>query len=237
MRKFRGLVVAALVLLILSIQAPSVDAAGVDKARTFSGFAFEKTALTSSMKRAITAWITANPGYNMISCIGYTGYNVKNRTPEFLQKLAEDRAKNVCDYVHAKYSAFTIYSTTGIPGDGKTADARKVTIRLLSVSNTGPGDGAAVIGVCDTDVNIVMKSRIIRSVFYFGTMIIKNIASTCSGKVVDVYLLDSDGNQVASSSENAITGTSVTLGYAKFDLTQVRSDSIAKVAIEIRAPQ
>lgn len=236
--RLRRLGAAFLVLLILAFQSPVIGTAaenGISK--TFTGFAFEKSTLTSPMKNQIVKWVTSNPGYAMISCTGYTGHNVKNRTPEFLQKVAEDRAKNTCAYIKSKYKAITIYSTVGIPEDGKTPDARKVTVRLLNVTNNGGGTGSAFIGICDDHVDITMKSRFAGGRFYFSTMSITNISSDCRGNVLDVYLIDGSGNQISLATSNAVTATSMTVSYTNFDTPIIRSDAIKQVAIEIRAPQ
>jgi hypothetical protein len=216
------------------------------KTNNFDGFAFEKSVVTPAMKSQIRAWVLANAtaGYTMVSCTGYTGFNVNKRDQAFLQTLAETRSTNICDYIHTIKNVIEISATQGIPGDGKTASARKVTVRLIypdgSNANTGGGSGGGtggtVIGVCDNSFTVTMASRWASGDFYFKTITIKDISTTCRGKVLDVYLIDAGGSQMATSMANAITTTSLTLQYTAFSPTAIVSNQIKQVAFEVRAP-
>jgi hypothetical protein len=151
-------------------------------------------------------------------------------------------------------------SIRGIPGDGKSANARKVTVRLIkpgptdppdptdtetptptdtetpNPTDTGGGGGDVVIGQCDNSLNAKMRSRILTGQFYFQAITVSSISSNCYTKVMDIYLLDSAGNQLATATSPAINATSVTLLYTAFSPGSVRSDLIKKVAFEIRSP-
>jgi len=200
---------------------------------TFTGFAFEKSTLTPSMKQEIKSWVEANQGYVVASCVGFTGHNVKKRTQAFLTKLANARAKNICDYIRTVAGTVTIHSTKGIPGNGQTAAARKVQVTLYKAIDNG-GNGVVTIGVCDSSLTVKMMSRITSGSFSFNTITVKDIASTCKNDVMDIYFLDSTGNQIASSLNNRILLNSLNLNYDAFTPSLIPSDQIAQVAIELR---
>jgi hypothetical protein len=231
-------VLAALLIVcgILLISTSKSHAAPNQVTRSFTGFAFEKSILTPSMKTEIGNWVKANPGYGLVSCTGYTGFNVKKRDQVFLQKLAVARATTICNFIHGGNGGIAIHSTRGIPGDGKTASARKVTVTLTKVPDdgNGGGTGTVTIGVCDSSLTAVMRSRLSGGNFYFSMITIRNISTTCSGNVLDIYLLDKDGNQLASSLDNEISKTWLRASYSLFDPTNIRSDEIKQVAFEIR---
>lgn len=203
--------------------------------RTFSGFAFEKSELNLGMKKEIKEWAKSNPEYTVASCVGFTGQNVKKRSQTFLQKLATARAKNICNYIHRVNGGVTIYSTQGIPGNGKTAAARRVKVTLYKPTS-GDGNSLISVGVCDSSLNVVMRSRWSQDDFYFSSITIRDIASSCKGNVLDVYLLDKDGNQLASSLDNQITKSFLRLSFSLFDNQNVPSNLISKVAFELRKP-
>jgi hypothetical protein len=220
---------------------PAASAEDIIKTKSFTGFAFEKSTVTTAMKTQIRAWVnaTATSGFTLVSCTGYTGYNANRREAAFLQTLAETRARNICNYIHSLKNVIAVNNTEGIPGDGKSATARKVTVRLIapdSGGGTGGGGGEVVIGVCDNSLNVTMRSRISGGQFYFASITIKDIATSCRTKVLDIYLLDADGNQLAVASANAITATTHTFAYTVFSPTGILSNEIKKVAFEFRAP-
>ena len=236
--KFNKLFAALALLLIvvgsLLISSSDADAAQPRITKSFTGFAFEKSVLTLSMKKQITTWVKANPGYSMVSCVGYTGYNVKNRTKAFITKLAVSRSKNICDYIHAKNGGISVQSTKGVPGKGKTADARKVTVTLIKVDTSGGGNGTVTVGPCDNSLTAVMQSRVVVSTFYFSSIAVRDISTNCKGSVIDIYLLDSTGSQLAASMGNTIVNTSIRVGFASFTPNDVESYLIRSVAFEIR---
>ena len=227
----------ALILIVLGsilISSNDAQAAQPKITKSFTGFAFEKSVVTTAMKKQISAWVKANPGYNMVSCVGYTGYNAKNRTKAFIEKLAITRSKNICSFIKSKNGGIAIQSTKGIPGKGKTADARKVTVTLIKIDNSGGGNGTVTVGQCDNSLSAVMQSRVIVSTFYFGSIAVRDISVNCKGSVIDIYLLDSTGTQLAASMGNTINSTSIRVGYALFNPNQVESYLIRSVAFEIR---
>jgi hypothetical protein len=238
---------AALLAAVALVFPSNLPAQATDliKTKSFTGFAFEKSTVTPAMKIQIKAWVkaAATSGFTLVSCTGYTGFNVNKREAAFLQTLAETRASNICNYIHSLKDVIAVNNTEGIPGDGKTATARKVTVRLIfpdgannNGGGSGGGTGTVVIGVCDNSLNVTMRSRIANSEFYFASMTIKDIATTCRTKVLDIYLLDADGNQLAVSSANKITAASQTFAYTLFTPNQVVSNQIKQVAFEFRAP-
>lgn len=217
---------------------PSAQAADQILGKNFTGFAFEKSALTNAMKTSIKSWILANASeeFTIVSCTGYTGFNANRRDRAFLERLARNRAKNVCDYVKTIKSVITISSTQGIPGNGKDASARKVQVRLIAPDGSSGGGGSIVVGLCDSSISIKMRSRISAGEFRLDTVALSSIATNCKGKVLDIYLLDSSGNQLASASDQPISGTSVLIRYVSFSPSNIQSNLIRKVAIEIREP-
>jgi hypothetical protein len=234
-------VVSILLGSLLVFQPSESRAAVVTISKTFTGFAFEKSAVTNVMKTQIQTWVNANPDYTMVSCTGYTGNNANKRSKAFIQALAEARSLNVCNFIREFKDGMNIHSTQGIPTKGKTDNSRKVTVRLMKEADSGGGDegggGDVVIGVCDNSLNAVMRSRIAAGDFSFNYIIVKNIATTCSGKVMDIYLLDASGNQLAVATAIPITtSTTVTVNYGSFTPSSIPSSSIAKVAFELRAP-
>lgn len=239
MFKTRLIAAISILLIVLGISLISSGKANAEPAqisKTFTGFAFEKSEVTVAMKKNIKAWILANPNYNVASCVGYTGQNVKNRTKAFLEKLAKARSQNICDYIRRITGTVTINSTLGYTGNGKTAEARKVTVTLLNASGTDGGSGVVTIGQCDNSLTVSMQSRITSSDFYFNSITIRDISSSCFGNVIDIYFLDPDGNQIASSMANPISRTGMKFGYSLFDPTLIPSNQISKVAFEIRKP-
>jgi hypothetical protein len=237
MTRSKYLAALALLLIVLGSLLIGSSDAKADQPRvtkSFTGFAFEKSVLTLNMKKQITTWIKANPGYSMVSCVGYTGYNVKNRTKAFIEKLAVNRSKTICNYIHSKNGGISVQSTKGIPGKGKTADARKVTVTLIKVDTSGGGNGTVTVGQCDNSLTAVMQSRVVVSTFYFSSIAVRDISVNCKGSVIDIYLLDATGSQLAASMGNNITTGSIRVGYAAFTPNQVESYLIRSVAFEIR---
>jgi hypothetical protein len=53
---------------------------------------------------------------------------------------------------------------------------------------------------------------------------------------MDIYFLDADGNQIASSMANPISKTYLRVSYQLFNPTLIPSNQISKVAFEIRKP-
>jgi len=239
LRKLLAALVAIIALTITSSVAPAL-AADIIKTNSFSGFAFEKSVLTAAMKTKIRSWVlaTAKSNFTLVSCTGYTGKNVNRREQQFLQTLAETRSQNVCDYILSIKNVLAIRSVQGVPGNGTTANARRVTVRLIALDDggggTGGGGGEVVIGVCDNSLTASMRSRVASGEFYFASITVKAIATTCKNKVIDIYFLDADGNQLGVSTENIITTTAITVPFTLFTPNNIKSNEIKKVAFELR---
>jgi hypothetical protein len=239
--RFRKLLAALTTVIALTItsSAPPALAADLIKTNSFAGFAFEKSELTAAMKRQIRTWVlaTAKSNFTMVSCTGYTGQNVNKREAQFLQTLAETRSQNVCDYIHSIKEVLSVNSIQGVPGNGKTANARRVTVRLIAPDNgagTGGGTGEVVIGNCDNSINVKMRSRIASGEFYFASIAISAIATTCKNKVLDIYFLNAAGDQLGSATDNLVTTTSLMVTYTLFNPNNIKSNEIKKVAFEFR---
>ena len=233
--KFLGVIAVLLIIIGISLVAtPSAEAAQEKVTTSFTGFAFEKSVLTTSMKTRIGKWVNSNKGYSLVTCVGYTGYNVKNRTQAFLKKLAISRAKAICDFIHSKNGGIAIQSTRGVPANGKTADARKVTVTLIKVDDSGGGTGTVNIGVCDRALTASMQSRIKDGKFYFSKIMVRNISTSCKNKLMDIYYIDGNGNQLGASIGFTISSTGITVPYTSFSPQDIESDSIKTVAFEIR---
>jgi len=239
MKLNRFLAVLAALLIIggmIVLSASKSHAASNQITRSFTGFAFEKSQLTPAMKTEISNWVASHPGFGLVSCTGFTGFNVKKRDQAFLQNLAVARAETICDFIHSSNGGIAVHSTKGIPGDGKNASARRVSVTLFKVpdAGNGGGTGTVTVGVCDSSLTATMQSRIVSGTFYFSVINIKDISRTCKGNVLDIYLLDSEGNQLASALNNVISKTSLTANYSLFTPTDIHSDEIKQVAFEIR---
>ncbi|MEY4349556.1 MAG: hypothetical protein RL719_853, partial [Actinomycetota bacterium] len=174
MRKIAAMLVAlALALGLIAFSQSSASADTVSISKTFSGFEFEKTAVTPDMKAAIQTWIALNADFTQVSCFGYTGYNVFNRSKAFLNKLAVTRANAVCKFVNRISAKTKIKSTGGIPSSSKNPSSRRVTITLtrtgvIDPGGTGDGSATGVIGTCDNTITVKMKSRLLRGDLYFS---------------------------------------------------------------------
>jgi hypothetical protein len=239
MKNYKLLLAISLLLIVIGsllIGTSKANAAPTQLSKTFTGFAFEKSDVTLNMKKQIKAWVLEHPEYNVASCVGYTGQNVKNRSKQFLENLANARSKNICDYIRRVSGNVTINSTLGYTGNGKTAEARKVTVTLLVANGGDGGSGVVTIGQCDNSLKVTMQSRVASGEFYFFLITVKDISTSCSGNVMDIYFLDADGNQLANSMDNEITKTWLRVGYSLFTPTGILSNQIKKVAFEIRKP-
>lgn len=239
LRKLLAALVAIIALTITS-SAPPALAADIIRTNNFSGFAFEKAVLTPAMKTKIRTWIlaTAKSNFTLVSCTGYTGFNANSREQAFLQTLAETRSQKVCDYILTIKNVLAIKSVQGVPGNGKTANARRVTVRLIAPDDggggTGGGGGEVLIGSCDNSITASMRSRVAGGEFYFASISVRSIATTCKNKVIDIYFLDADGNQLGVSTENIITTTAITVPFTLFTPNNIKSNEIKKVAFELR---
>ena len=231
------LLLAAPSVLFMAPGSASADSVSISK--TFSGFEFEKTVVTLPMKAEIQAWIAKNPDFTQVSCFGYTGYNVFNRTHAFLQKLAVTRAKATCAFMKRVDSKVKVVSTGGIPSTSKNPSSRRVTITLTRTgiitpgSGTGDGSATGVVGTCDDSITVKMKSRLLHADLYFNQINMSDINSTCKGKFMDIYFMDAAGAELAHSMNKAISASTLSLLWSDFSTTELLSTTIDRVAISI----
>lgn len=239
MRRIAAMLVALAVacgVTLLAQSSASADTVSISK--TFSGFEFEKTSVTPAMKAAIQAWVALNADFTQVSCFGYTGYNVFNRSKTFLQKLAVNRAKAVCKFVNRISSKTKIKSTSGIPSSSKSPSSRRVTITLtrtgiIDPGGTGDGSGTGVIGTCDSNITVKMKSRLLRGELYFSQINMSDISNNCKSKFMDVYFTDANGAELAQAMNKAVTGATLSLLWSEFSVSELLSTTIARVVISI----
>ena len=99
------------------------------------------------------------------------------------------------------------------------------------------GQAVVVVGTCDSDISVSLKSRLISGVFYFKQIIFSNIDGSCFGNTIDVYLLDSADSELASYQGGEITGSDFYFDYLLFESSSAQVDipasSIGSIAIEI----
>jgi hypothetical protein len=239
MRKIAAMLVAlSLALGLTAISQSSASADTVSISKTFSGFEFEKTAVTPDMKAAIQTWIALNADFTQVSCFGYTGYNVFNRSKAFLNKLAVTRAKAVCKFVNRISSKTKIKSTGGVPSSSKNPSSRRVTITLtrtgiIDPGGTGDGSATGVIGTCDNTITVKMKSRLLRGDLYFSQINMSDISNNCKSKFMDIYFTDADGAELAQALNKPVTGTTLSLLWSDFSTLELLSTTLAKVVVSI----
>ena len=127
-----------------------------------------------------------------------------------------------------------VNGANGAPGPQGPAGANG-----SSSPSGGAFNGQAVIrvGACDSDITVSIKSRLVGGVFYFKRITFSDIHSSCFGSSIDVYLLDSSDDELASYLSGAISGSTFYFEYPVFELsgaaTDVVASDIASVAIEI----
>ena len=239
MRKIAAMLVAlALALGLTAFSQSSASADSVSISKTFSGFEFEKTAVTPDMKAAIQTWIALNADFTQVSCFGYTGYNVFNRTKAFLNKLAVTRAKNTCAFVNRISAKTKVKSTGGIPSSSKNPSSRRVTVTLtrsgiIDPGGTGDGSATGVIGTCDNSITVKMKSRLLRGDLYFSQINMSDISNNCKSKFMDIYFTDADGAELAQALNKPVTGATLSLLWSDFSTLELLSTTLAKVVISI----
>ena len=239
MRKIAAMLVAlALALGLTAFSQSSASADSVSISKTFSGFEFEKTAVTPDMKAAIQTWIALNADFTQVSCFGYTGYNVFNRSKAFLNRLAVTRANAVCKFVNRISAKTKIKSTGGIPSSSKNPSSRRVTITLtrtgvIDPGGTGDGSATGVIGTCDNTITVKMKSRLLRGDLYFSQINMSDISNNCKSKFMDIYFTDADGAELARALNKPVTGATLSLLWSDFSTLELLSTTLAKVVISI----
>jgi len=230
-----------LVLALLSTQllfAAPASADTVQISRTFSGFEFEQTKLTALMKSQIQEWIAKNPDFKDVTCFGYTGFNVFNRSRAFMQKLARTRALATCNYVARLNPAFKVKTIGGVPSSSKNPSSRRVTITLtrqgvIEPGGSGPGDGVGVIATCDDNIKAKMRARLLRGNLYFSELQLSEISANCRGKKADFYFTDASNQELAQVKDITVNGSALTLIWSQLSVTEILSTAIAQVVVSI----
>ena len=104
-------------------------------------------------------------------------------------------------------------------------------------SGTVTGQAVVRVGACDSSITVSLKSRLVSGVFYFKRITFSDINSSCVGKSVDIYLLDSTSTELARHLDGAITGSTFFFDHQEFELdgsfVDVAAEDIDSVAIEI----
>ena len=104
-------------------------------------------------------------------------------------------------------------------------------------SGTPSGHAVVRVGTCDTDITVSVRSRLVSGVFYFKRITFSDIDASCVGNAIDVYLLDSSDNELASYLGGDISGETFSFEYPAFGLsnnpTDVVASEISSIAIEI----
>lgn len=97
---------------------------------TIRGFKFERAKLENSSKQAVSSLLDGLTGYTKVSCVGYTGYNYYHRPIASLKRLAYNRAKNVCDYIHRLDPTIRVTTIRTVNETSKRSATRRVVVTL-----------------------------------------------------------------------------------------------------------
>jgi len=104
-------------------------------------------------------------------------------------------------------------------------------------SGTVTGQAVVRVGACDSNITVSLRSRLLSGVFYFKQILFSNIDASCIGNSIDVYLLDSTDDELASYIGGTISGSTFSFDYQVFELggslVDVAANDIDSVAIEI----
>ena len=106
-----------------------------------------------------------------------------------------------------------------------------------SSSGTSLGQGVLRVGTCDTDIAASLRSRIAVSggstVFYFKTISLSGIDSACNGKNIDIYLLDSSGNTLATALSGTVSGATHSVEHTSCSTANILASAVDSIAREI----
>jgi hypothetical protein len=94
------------------------------------------------------------------------------------------------------------------------------------------GQGALRVGTCDSAITTSLRSRLVTGTFYFKRIALSDLASDCNGKAIDIYLLDSSDNELATYT-GTVSGSTLTVDYTSFTTTNILASAINNVALEI----
>jgi hypothetical protein len=106
-----------------------------------------------------------------------------------------------------------------------------------SSSGSSFGQGSLRVGTCDDAITLSLRSRFVAGLFYFKTINLSGIASQCNGKNIDIYLLDSAGNELASAINGTVSGTTLSIPHTAFlrsgSAADVLASALDSIALEI----
>ena len=104
-------------------------------------------------------------------------------------------------------------------------------------SGTVTGQAVVRVGACDSNITVSLRSRLDSGVFYFNRIIFSDIDSSCIGNSIDIYLLDSSDDELASYIGGTISSSTFYFDYPVFELAgtpiDVAANDIDSVAIEM----
>jgi hypothetical protein len=99
------------------------------------------------------------------------------------------------------------------------------------------GQGVLRVGTCDDAITTSLRARLVSGVFYFKTINLSGIDDTCNGKNINVYLLDSAGDELASALEGTVSGSTLSISHSSFlasnSAVNVLAEDIDSIALEI----
>jgi hypothetical protein len=106
--------------------------------------------------------------------------------------------------------------------------------------STGPGYGQGVlrVGTCDDAIRTSLRSRLVGGIFYFKSINLSDIADACEGKTIDIYLLDSSGEELASALSGTVSGSTHSVSFGTFrdpegEAVNVMASALDSIALEI----
>jgi hypothetical protein len=103
------------------------------------------------------------------------------------------------------------------------------------------GQGVLRVGTCDEEISASLRSRINAGSFYFRSITLSGIHGDCLGKNIDIYLLNADGDELASALGGEVNGSTYFLEHGAFKVnsgdsrvaTNVPASDLASIALEI----
>lgn len=99
------------------------------------------------------------------------------------------------------------------------------------------GQGVVDLGACDSNVDVRLRSRLEGSTFYLSSVTLSGISSECWGSTIDLYVLggaNPDWTTLTSSLEVAVSGEAIVINRDQFDVDDIPSSQITRIALEIR---
>lgn len=125
----------------------------------------------------------------------------------------------------------------GPPGASGSGGGSSPSPSASATPGTNFGQGTLRVGTCDLNISASLRSRIAVSggntVFYFKTINLSSIDSACNGKNIDIYLLDSSGNTLATALGGTVSGATHSVDHSAFSVANILASSIESIALEI----